>query len=83
MLGKAYQVVANTVTAMVEGFRAYRLYHRSYRELAALDDRQLQDIGISRSMIRTVAVTGAHRANEVGVWDSSLVSNREQSKYAA
>ena len=61
MLSKVYQAFA----AMTEGFKAYRLYHRSYRELAALDDRQLNDIGISRSMIRTVAITGAQRVEEI------------------
>ena len=82
MFGKAYQVVARTMSAMVEGFQAYRQYNQTYRELTALDDRQLQDIGISRSMISSVAITGVHRVGEIGAWQSNPVSNRERPRAA-
>ena len=82
MFGKAYEIVAKTVVAMIDGFKAYRQYNRAYRELTALDDRQLRDIGITRSMIGSVAVTGIHRVGEVGAWQSNPVSNRERPKAA-
>ncbi len=82
MFGKAYQVAARAISAMVEGFQAYRQYNQAYRELAALDDRQLQDIGITRSMISSVAITGIHRVGETGVWQSNPVNNRERPRAA-
>jgi len=82
MFGKAFAVVARTISAMVEGFKAYRQYNRAYRELTALDDRQLRDIGITRSMISSVAITGIHRVGEAGAWQSNPVSNRERPQAA-
>jgi uncharacterized protein YjiS (DUF1127 family) len=35
--------------------RYYRAYRRAVSELTALDDRELQDIGTSRSCIRWIA----------------------------
>jgi Domain of unknown function (DUF1127) len=66
----------------VEGFQAYRQYSQAYRELTALDDRQLRDIGITRSMIRSVAITGVHHVGETGVWQSNPVSNRARPRAA-
>jgi uncharacterized protein YjiS (DUF1127 family) len=43
---------ASTVRSSWERYRTYRT---SVRELGALDDRQLADIGIDRSKIREVA----------------------------
>jgi uncharacterized protein YjiS (DUF1127 family) len=40
---------------LIRLFRAWRSYERSMRELSRLDDRELADIGISRSEIRAVA----------------------------
>jgi uncharacterized protein YjiS (DUF1127 family) len=37
---------------------AWRRYQVTYRELAALDDHQLADIGISRGEIERVAANG-------------------------
>lgn len=39
----------------------------TYRELMALDDRQLADIGINRGMIAEVAMTGTARVAQVAV----------------
>lgn len=39
----------------------------TYRELMALDDRQLADIGINRGMIAEVALTGAGHVTQVAV----------------
>jgi uncharacterized protein YjiS (DUF1127 family) len=40
---------------LIRLFHAWRSYERSMRELSRLDDRELADIGISRSEIRAVA----------------------------
>ncbi len=44
--------------------RQWRSYNESLRELANLDDRQLADIGISRSDIPRVAWEYAERASD-------------------
>lgn len=42
-------------------FRAWRDYERSVSELSRLDDRELADIGISRSEIPAVARAAVRR----------------------
>jgi len=42
--------------------RNWRRYNRSLNELSRLGDRELADIGISRSDIHAVAWREAHRA---------------------
>jgi uncharacterized protein YjiS (DUF1127 family) len=50
-------IIAN----MLELLRAWRRYNSSLRELNQLGDRELSDIGISRSDIPRVAWENAHR----------------------
>ena len=40
---------------LIRLFRAWRSYDRSLRELSGLDDRELADIGLTRSEISAVA----------------------------
>jgi uncharacterized protein YjiS (DUF1127 family) len=40
---------------LIRLYRAWRSYERSMHELSRLDDRELADIGISRSEIPAVA----------------------------
>jgi uncharacterized protein YjiS (DUF1127 family) len=47
---------------VVRLFRRWRRYSQSVRELARLDDRELADIGISRSDIQAVAWNTARQS---------------------
>jgi uncharacterized protein YjiS (DUF1127 family) len=48
------------LTGIIRFLRSWRRYHQSINELSQLGDRDLQDIGISRSDIHTIAWRGAH-----------------------
>ena len=48
--------------SIVRVLRAWRRYNQSVNELNRLGDRELADIGISRSDIQRVAWTAAHKA---------------------
>ena len=48
-------------TSLVRMIRAWKRYHQSLAELSNLGDRELADIGISRSDIERVAWTAAHQ----------------------
>lgn len=48
------------ISRLIEFLRTWRRYNQSLRELNRLNDRELADIGISRSEIATVAWSNAH-----------------------
>ena len=48
-------------TSLVRMIRAWKRYNQSVAELNTLGDRELADIGISRSDIQRVAWTAAHQ----------------------
>lgn len=45
---------------LAERTAKYRLYRETLGELSRLSDRELADVGISRGMIRDVALEAAH-----------------------
>lgn len=49
------------LTGLIRFLREWRAYNQNLRELSRLGDRELADIGISRSDIPSVAWTAAHR----------------------
>ncbi|MGD9845159.1 MAG: DUF1127 domain-containing protein [Variibacter sp.] len=50
------------LTNLIRLVRSWRRYHQSVRELSRLDDRELADIGLSRSDIPHVAWDAAQAA---------------------
>ena len=51
------------LVAIVNFLRAWRRYNQSLRELHQLGDRELADIGITRSDIPRIAWDSAHRVS--------------------
>jgi uncharacterized protein YjiS (DUF1127 family) len=51
----------NMLVAIINFLRAWRRYNASLRELTQLGDRELADIGITRSDIPRIAWDSAHR----------------------
>jgi len=49
------------IAKLVRWFRMWSKYQQGIRELSQLDDRELADIGISRSEITQIAWQDAHR----------------------
>ena len=49
------------ITNLVRAFGDWRHYPAAVRQLSALDDRGLEDIGLNRSMIRQAARSGVAR----------------------
>ncbi len=52
---------ATMLTAIVRFIQEWKRYNQSLNELSRLGDRELADIGISRSDIPRIAWTTAHR----------------------
>ena len=46
------------LATLIQAFAAWRRYRTAVRELASLDDRTLQDIGLNRTQIRQAAWHG-------------------------
>ena len=53
--------VTRFVTGLVERYKQYATYRNCVSELAALSDRELRDLGLHRSMIRSLAYEQAYR----------------------
>ena len=49
------------LTTIVRMFQAWKRYNQSLAELSRLGDRELADIGISRSDIQRIAWNAAHQ----------------------
>lgn len=54
------QKISEFRAAIADRFAKYALYRSTLDELARLDDRDLSDLGISRSMIRGIAEEAAY-----------------------
>ncbi|MCX7300573.1 MAG: DUF1127 domain-containing protein [Rhodobacterales bacterium] len=54
------QKISEFRAAMNDRVAKYKLYRQTLDELARLDDRDLRDLGISRSMIKGIATEAAY-----------------------
>ncbi len=51
------------VDVLVARFSRYAMFRRTISELSALNDRELADLGLSRSQLRRVAYQAAYENN--------------------
>ena len=54
-------LISLLISKLVRSYRVWAKYHREVRELSQLSDRELTDIGVSRSQITAIAWQDAHR----------------------
>jgi uncharacterized protein YjiS (DUF1127 family) len=52
--------VSNAVKNVRERFEQYQVYRTTLRELSALSGRELADLGMHRSQIRSIALDAAY-----------------------
>lgn len=57
--GRILHPLARLVRAAAERIRQHRLEQRTFRALSALSDRELDDLGLSRAQLRSVARNAA------------------------
>ena len=53
--------IQRLVARIAEGFANRRLYNKTYNELAKLGDRELMDLGLSRSSISSIAYEAVYK----------------------
>jgi len=56
----AYFAVVRFFGNIAESFRQYRAFSQTYEELNSLSQRELDDLGIERSMITRIAMEAAY-----------------------
>lgn len=61
LIERALAATANLLQAAAHRHARHRVYRETYNELAALGDRELNDLGLSRSMIRGLAKEAADK----------------------
>ncbi|WP_299863077.1 DUF1127 domain-containing protein [uncultured Roseobacter sp.] len=61
LIERALAATANLLQAAAQRYATYRVYRETYNELAQLSDRDLNDLGLSRSMIRGLALEAAEK----------------------
>ncbi|WP_299670718.1 DUF1127 domain-containing protein [uncultured Roseobacter sp.] len=59
LIERALVATANLLNAAKARYAKHRVYRQTYTELAALGERELNDLGLSRSMIRGIALEAA------------------------
>ena len=52
--------IAATFRSLAQRVATYRIYRKTVNELSALSTRELNDLGISRSMIKSTALEAAY-----------------------
>lgn len=52
--------IAAVFSALRDSRQRYRMYRQTVQELSVLSDRELHDLGLSRSSIETIALEAAY-----------------------
>lgn len=55
-----FENLVTVVRNVIERYKQYRLYCKTVSELRELNGRELSDLGLSRSMIESVAFTAVY-----------------------
>jgi uncharacterized protein YjiS (DUF1127 family) len=55
-----FENLVMVVRNVIQRYKQYRLYCKTVSELRALNGRELSDLGLSRSMIESVAFTAVY-----------------------
>ncbi len=61
LIERALAATATLFDTAAQRYAKHRVYRETYAELAALGDRELNDLGLSRSMIRGLALDAAEK----------------------
>ncbi|WP_404818229.1 DUF1127 domain-containing protein [Roseobacter sinensis] len=64
LIERALAATAHMFETAARRYAKYRVYRITLTELAALSDRELNDLGLSRSMIRGLALEAAEKFAE-------------------
>ena len=57
--GVGFGGVSAMIETLIERYTRYRIYRQTVNELASLSNRELADLGLSRSELRRVALQAA------------------------
>jgi uncharacterized protein YjiS (DUF1127 family) len=64
-VASAASTIVGFVTRIVGGFIRYRSFRAAEKELQALDDRMLKDIGVDRSEIRSALINASNERRNI------------------
>lgn len=59
-----FENLVTIVRNMIERYKQYRLYSKTVSELRSLTGRDLADLGLSRSMIESVAFSAVYEGRQ-------------------
>ena len=64
LAGSFFENLATVVRNMLNRYKQYRLYSKTVSELRELNGRDLSDLGLSRSMIESVAFSAVYEGRQ-------------------
>jgi uncharacterized protein (DUF2249 family)/uncharacterized protein YjiS (DUF1127 family) len=79
-LNRALNWFARELNALGKGIFKARRMHRAYRELAAMSDHDLEDIGVSRSDLPRIFAGTYHRERSATQNNVSPIAGKERSR---
>ena len=64
LVGSFFENLETIVRKMIKRYKQYRLYSKTVSELRELNGRDLSDLGLSRSMIESVAFSAVYEGGQ-------------------